>query len=54
MLESTENQQAHRIIALKIPNYRHAYSDHMAWVMARASLKTHVKGRDGWSGPFSF
>ena len=31
MLESTENQQAQRVIALKVPNYRQAYSE-TAWL----------------------
>ena len=43
MLESIENKQAQRIVALNVPSYRQAYSDRMAWLMAYMAELAYLK-----------
>ena len=43
MLELIENKRAQKIIALKVPSYRQAYSDRMAWLMAYMSELAYLK-----------
>ena len=43
MLESIENEQAQRVIALNVPSYRQAYSDRMAWLMAYMAELAYLK-----------
>ena len=43
MLESIENKQAQRIVALDVPSYRQAYSDRMAWLMAYMAELAYLK-----------
>ena len=43
MLETIENKQAQRIVALDVPSYRQAYSDRIAWLMAYMAELAYVK-----------
>ena len=43
MLESIESKRAQELIALKVPSYRQAYSDRMAWLMAYMAELAYLK-----------
>ena len=43
MLIATDNELAQKLIAKKTPDYRKAYSDRMAWLMAYMSELAYLK-----------
>ena len=43
MLTSSESARAQEVIAMKLPSYRKAYSDRMAWLMAYMSELAYLK-----------
>ena len=43
MLEAIEKKQAEQILRMEVPNYRRAYSDRVAWLMAYMAELAYLK-----------